>query len=233
MIREYGRRLLWLLGGLTVSSVGVSMMLQANVGLEPWSVLQQGMSRTFGMTYGTAAIVVGAAVIGIAVACGESFGIGTVGNILVCGPMIDGLLYLGWIPKMENTWAGIAMLLVGLELLTLGTWMYMKSALGAGPRDALMVVLAKKTGRTVGFCRAVVEVAIVLAGWRLGGQLGVGTLIAALGFGSLLNLNFALFRFKAAEVHQENLAETLRRLRGGAGEAEAGHRGDPEPKKRP
>ena len=86
MIREYTRRLLLLLGGLAVSSVGITMMLQANIGLEPWSVLQQGMAQTFGMTYGTAAVIVGAVVIIIAAACGESFGIGTLGNILICGP---------------------------------------------------------------------------------------------------------------------------------------------------
>lgn len=214
MIRKYGRRLLWLLGGLAVSSVGVAMMLQANIGPDPWSVLQQGMARTFGMTYGTAAVIVGAVVIGIAVLCGESFGIGTLGNIFICGPVIDLLLYLGWIPAMERFWPGVLMLLGGLETLALGTWLYMKSALGTGPRDALMVVLAKRTGRSVGFCRAVAELITVLVGWRMGGQVGAGTVIAAFGLGSLFNLNFALLRFQAAEIHQENLAETLRRLRG-------------------
>ena len=94
MIREYGRRLLWLLGGLAVSSVGITMMLQANIGLEPWSVLQQGLAQTFGITYGTAAVIVGAVIIVIAIACEESFGIGTLGNIFICGPLIDLLLYL-------------------------------------------------------------------------------------------------------------------------------------------
>ena len=215
MIREYGRRLLWLLGGLAVSSVGITMMLQANIGLEPWSVLQQGLAQTFGITYGTAAVIVGAVIIVIAISCEESFGIGTLGNIFICGPLIDLLLYLGWIPVMEHLWSGALMLLGGLELLAFGTWMYMKSALGAGPRDALMVVLAKRTRRSVGFCRAIVEVTVVLAGWRLGGQVGAGTVISAFALGSLFNLNFALLRFQAAEVHQENLTETLRRLRGG------------------
>lgn len=215
MIQNYVRRLLWLAVGLAVSSVGITMMLQANIGLEPWSVLQQGMAQTFGITYGTAAVIVGAVVIAIAAACGESFGIGTLGNIFICGPLIDLLLYLGWIPAMERLWSGTLMLLGGLELLALGTWMYMKSALGAGPRDALMVVLARRTGRSVGLCRAVVEITIILVGWRMGGQVGIGTVISALGLGSLFNLNFALFRFPAAEVHQENLSETLRRLRGG------------------
>lgn len=215
MIRNYARRLLWLAGGLAVSSVGITMMLQANIGLEPWSVLQQGMAQTFGITYGTAAVIVGAVIIAIAVACGESFGVGTLGNIFICGPLIDLLLYLGWVPAMERLWSGVLMLLGGLELLALGTWLYMKSALGAGPRDALMVVLARRTGRSVGLCRAVVEITIIFLGWRMGGQVGIGTVISALGLGTLFNLNFALLRFPAAEVRQENLSETLQRLREG------------------
>lgn len=213
MVREYGRRLLWLLGGLLVSSVGITMMLQANVGLEPWSVLQQGMSQSFGFTYGVATIIVGAAVIAAAMACGESFGVGTIANILVCGPIIDSLQYFHCIPQMKSLGTGVLMLLAGMELLALGTWLYMKSALGSGPRDALMVVLARKTRRSVGFCRSSVELLAIFIGWRLGGQVGVGTVISAIGIGTLFNLNFALLRFRAADVHQENLAETLQRLR--------------------
>ena len=215
MMREYGRRLLILAGGLMVSAVGVTMMLQANVGLEPWSVLQNGMSVFFGITYGTAAMIVGAAVIAVAVLCGESFGIGTLANIFFCPLCIDLLLYLDWIPRMESLWPGLLMLLAGMELLALGTWMYMRSALGSGPRDALMVVLARKTGRSVGLCRATVELLAIFVGWRLGGQVGIGTVITGVGVGTLFNMNFALLHFRAADLHQENLPETLRRLRGG------------------
>ena len=215
MVREYGRRLLILAGGLMVSAVGITMMLQANVGLEPWSILQNGMSLFFGITYGTAAMIVGAAVIAIAVLCGESFGIGTLANIFFCPVCIDILLYLDWIPRMQTLWSGLLMLLGGMELLAVGTWMYMKSALGSGPRDALMVVLARKTGRSVGLCRATVELIAIFVGWRLGGQVGIGTVITAVGVGTLFNLNFAMLHFKAAELHQENLPETIRRIRGG------------------
>ena len=210
MLQGYIRRTGWLLGGLLVSAVGITMMLQANVGLEPWSVLQQGMAQTFGMTYGTAAVIVGAVV--IAIACGERVGAGTIANIVLCGIFIDTLLALGWIPLMNGLWSGVLMLVGGLELLALGTWMYMRSALGSGPRDALMVAMARKTGRSVGLCRASVELVIIFIGWRLGGQVGLGTVISAVGLGSLFNLNFALLRFDAAALHQEDLTETLRRL---------------------
>ena len=212
MLQEYVRRTGWLLGGLLVSAVGITMMLQANVGLEPWSVLQQGIAQTWGITYGVSSILVGAAVILIAIACGERVGAGTIANIVLCGIFIDALLALGWIPLMNGLWSGVLMLVGGLELLALGTWMYMRSALGSGPRDALMVAMARKTGRSVGLCRASAELVIIFIGWRLGGQVGLGTVISAVGLGSLFNLNFALLRFDAAALHQEDLTETLRRL---------------------
>lgn len=212
MYREYARRLAVLLSGIVVTAVGIVMTLQANVGLEPWSVLQQGLTLTFGITFGLASILVGITVILIAVLCGERIGAGTFINIILCGVFIDTLLALDWIPKMTGLVSGVVMLLAGLEVLALGTWMYMRSALGTGPRDALMVALARKTGRSVGLCRASVDLAVVLAGWYLGGQVGVGTIISALGLGMLFNLNFALLHFDAAGLHQENLMETLRRL---------------------
>ena len=212
MVRNYIARLLWLVAGVAVSALGITMMLRANVGLEPWSVLQQGLAQTAGITYGTASMIVGAAAIGTAMLCGESFGIGTVVDIVLCAVCIDGLLWLDWIPQMHSLPSGIPMLLAGMELLAIGTWMYMKSALGAGPRDALMVALARKTGRSVGLCRASVEIVVIIAGFLLGGQVGIGTVIAAFGLGSLFNLNFHLLHFRAAELHQENIAETLRRL---------------------
>ena len=214
MVREYAKRIGILLAGLTVSAVGITLMLQANVGLEPWSVLQNGMSVFFGMTYGTAAMIVGAVVIAVAVLCGESFGIGTLANIFFCPYMVDFFLWTGWFPQMQSMGGGLLVLFAGMELLAVGTWFYMTGALGSGPRDALMVVLARKTKRSVGLCRSAVELLAILVGWLLGGQVGIGTVITAVGIGTLFNLNFALFRFRAAEVHQENLPETLRRIRG-------------------
>lgn len=212
---RYVYRLLLTAFGAFVSAVGIVLMLQANIGLEPWSVLQQGMAQTLGITYGMSTVIVGAAAIGTAMLCGESFGLGTIGNIVLCAVFIDGLLALGWVPQMQTLAGGVVMLLAGLELLVLGTWLYMRSCLGAGPRDALMVALARRIGRSVGLCRAVVEVGVIVAGWLLGGQIGVGTVIAAVGLGSLFNLNFHYLHFRPAELHQENIGETLRHLRGG------------------
>ena len=214
MLRDYVRRLLQLAAGIAVSSLGIVLMLQANVGLEPWSVLQQGLTLVLPISYGLATVIAGAAAIGLAVLLGESFGVGTIVNIIGCGVCIDAMLTLDWVPQLHSLPGGIAMLLAGLELLALGTWMYMRSALGAGPRDALMVALARKFGRSAGACRAVVDVLVTVIGFFLGGPVGVGTIISAVGLGPLINLNFAAMRFKPAEVHQENAAETIAKIAG-------------------
>ena len=204
MFQNYMRRLFWLILGVAVSSIGIAMMLQANVGLEPWSVLQQGMSLRTGMTYGTASAIAGAAAILTAVLFGESFGFGTIINIAGCAVIIDAIQAAHLIPQMHGLVSGIAMLIGGLELL----------ALGSGPRDALMVALARKFGRSAGACRAVVDVLVTVIGFFLGGPVGVGTIISAVGLGPLINLNFAAVRFKPAKVHQENAAETIAKIAG-------------------
>ena len=211
MVQNYMRRLFWLILGVAVSSVGIAMMLQANVGLEPWSVLQQGMSLRTGMTYGTASAIAGAAATAV---LARASGFSTIINIAGCAVIIDAIQAAHLIPQMHGLVSGIAMLIGGLELLALGTWLYMKSALGSGPRDALMVALARKFGRSAGVCRAVVDVLVTVIGFFLGGPVGVGTIISAVGLGPLINLNFAAVRFKPAEVHQENVAETIARISG-------------------
>lgn len=191
MLRDYVRRLLRLAAGIAVSSLGIVLMLQANVGLEPWSVLQQGLTLVLPVSYGLATVIAGAAAIGLAVLFGESFGVGTIVNIIGCGVCIDAMLALDWVPQLHSLPGGIAMLLAGLEL----------------------VALARKTGRSAGVCRICADILVTVSGFLLGGQFGIGTVISALGLGSLINLNFSLLHFHPAKVHQENIAETLRYLR--------------------
>lgn len=216
MQRRYPLRLFQLVLGSFVSSIGIVMMLQANIGLEPWSVFQQGLEKATGISFGMASVVVGLAAIAIAVVLGESFGVGTIGNIILCGVLIDAVSATGLIPQMTSLAGGVPMLLGGMELLVLGTWLYMASALGSGPRDALTVALVRHTGRSVGLCRTTMEVLVTATGWLLGGQVGVGTVLAAALLGSMMGLTFRLLRFRPAELHQETVAETARALFGRA-----------------
>lgn len=201
--------------GQVLTALGVVCMLRAGIGLEPWSVLQQGLVDTCGISFGATSILIGLAAVAIALALGERIGLGTVFSVVVPGPVIDWLLASGLVPRQEHFAGGLALLVLGLELLTLGTYFYMKPGLGSGPRDAMCVAIARRTGKRVGLCRSCIEGCAILIGALLGGPVGVGTVVAMVGIGVLIDLNFRLLRFDPRTVTQETLTDTLRGLRSG------------------
>lgn len=209
MKKQYLRRCLRVLAGLAVSAVGIVMLLQANIGLDPWNVLHQGIEHVTGISFGTATILAGGSIMLLSILLGESFGIGTLANIFCCGPIIDLILATGLIRQQTRFLPGFAMMLAGLEFLAVGTWLYMSAGLGSGPRDSLMVAIAKRTRWKVGVCRSASELLVTTAGFLMGGSVGFGTVISAVGIGVFFNLNFRLLHFHADELHQENLAESL------------------------
>lgn len=193
--------------GQGLTGLGVVFMLQANIGLEPWSVLQDGLTKTFGMSFGNAAILVGVAAVVLALVLKETFGIGTIICVFFSGWWIDFFLWLDIVPLQTSIPGGVISLLIGLELLAISTWAYMRECLGSGSRDALMVALARRTGKSEGLCRSVVEGTVILTGWLLGGQVGLGTVIAMVAIGALIDLNFRLLQFDPKTLQHENLAD--------------------------
>ena len=101
------------------------------------------------------------------------------------------------------------MLLAGLFFITMGSYFYIKSAFGAGPRDYLMVVLTRKTKIPVGICRTIIELLAILVGWLLGGMVGIGTIISAIGIGFFIQITFKVLNFDIVSVKHESLLDTI------------------------
>ena len=93
--------------------------------------------------------------------------------------------------------------------MAVGIWLYISAAMGAGPRDSLMVILARRTGKPVGACRACVEALALLAGWALGGQVGMGTILFTLMGGPIMQLVFRLVKFDVKAVRHQTFRETI------------------------
>lgn len=198
--------------GQAFTGTGVVFMLHANIGLEPWSVLQQGIHLVTGISFGTAAMLVSLGIILMDVLLGEQIGIGTFISAFLCGVFIDGIDALNLIQTQSELLSGIGYMLIGLELLVLGTWLYMGAALGCGARDAMMVALSKRSRFSPGMCRIGFELLAILVGWLMGGQVGIGTVMSAVGIGTLIDLNFRLLRFSAVDIRHENLLESVQKL---------------------
>jgi uncharacterized membrane protein YczE len=215
MYRE-GLRIARLLSGLFLYALGVVLTLHANLGYSPWEVFHQGMSKRLGLTMGVTNIVVSAAVILIDIFMGEAVGIGGICNAFLIGTLIDVLMQGGWIPVMSGFAGGTVMMVSGLFVIAAASFLYIGAGYGAGPRDSLMVILSRRTGRSAGVCRGVLEGTVLFLGWLLGGYAGIGTLIAAFGVGVAVQMVFTVLRFDVQAIHQESFRETAARISGTA-----------------
>jgi len=207
-MRTFTFRFINLMFGLFLYALGIVVTIRANIGYAPWDAFHAGLSQKAGFSFGTASILVGIFVGALVMVLGEKIGLGSILNMVLIGIYIDIIMYMGILPLSQNYATGIPMLLGGLFIIAIGSYFYIKSGFGAGPRDSLMVVLNRKTGIPVGVCRIMVELTVTIAGWALGGMVGIGTVISALAIGFFVQLVFAVLRFKPAAVQHETLRQT-------------------------
>ena len=189
------------------------MTIKANIGYAPWEVFHAGLSLTVGISIGVASIIAGVVIVVIVTAFGEKLGLGTVLSMILTGVFIDLIMMITFLPTADNIAVGLIMLIVGLFVVAIGSYFYIKSAFGAGPRDNLMVVLNRKTKLPVGVCRSIVELSVTLAGWFLGGMVGIGTVFSVVAIGFCVQIIFAIFKFNATSIQHETLSQTFKDIK--------------------
>ncbi|MEX2504724.1 MAG: hypothetical protein WD378_07730 [Egicoccus sp.] len=194
-LADVRRRLPRLLLGLALCGLGIATMVAAELGLGPWDVLHQGLSRMTGIPIGTVGIGVGVLVLLVWLPLHERPGVGTVLNVLVIGIVID--VTLLWLQTPEPAWQRWAYMLAGPVLFGIGSGFYLGTGLGAGPRDGIMTGLAR-CGLPVGAARAAIEVSVLLLGWVLGGTVGVGTIVFAATIGPIVHVTLPRLRMAEA-----------------------------------
>ena len=183
-------RLAQLYGGLLLYGVSSSLLVLAGLGLDPWDVFHQGLSRTFGLAIGTWAIIVGAAVLLLWIPLRQRPGIGTLSNVVLVGLTMN--VVLGHVDPPHMLSVRIACLVCGVFLNGVATGAYIGAGLGPGPRDGLMTGLAAR-GHSIRVVRTGIELTVLLTGWLLGGTVGVGTVVYALAIGPLAHVFVPLF----------------------------------------
>jgi uncharacterized membrane protein YczE len=173
-----------LLLGLIGYGFSMAVMVRAGLGLDPWDVFHQGLSRKTGMTIGVASAVVGVAVLCAWIPLRNRPGIGTVANVIVIALTVDAGLAM--LPTPTSLPVRIAMMVGAVVLNAISTVLYIGAGLGPGPRDGLMTGLVVRTGLSVRLVRTSIEATVLAVGWLLGGTVGVGTVLYAFGIGPLV-----------------------------------------------
>jgi|SRR5579859_7327374 len=190
----YLGRLAVLLAGLACFALGVACTYRSHAGLGPWEAFHQGLSLHLPITFGQASILTGGVIVGLSLLLGVRPGVGTLCNMVCIGLFVDG--WYAVLPDLAQApLAGqIALDVVGVAIVGLGSGLYIKANLGAGPRDSLMLALAQRTGGRISVVRTAIELSALAFGFLMGATIGIGTLIHACGVGLAVEAGFRLFR---------------------------------------
>ena len=186
--------LLYLVIGLILFGLGETMLIAANVGVSPWTVLAQGISIKTGYSIGISTFIVSIGVLILWIPLKQKPGIGTILNTIIISIVLD--VSLPYLPTPESFFLQALQVFIGVIIVGLGSGFYLISNLGPGSRDGLMTGLQKKTHLPIALIRATIEVSAVVFGFYLGGVVGIGTLVFAFGIGPAVSAGlFFVSRF--------------------------------------
>lgn len=206
---------------LFVNGFGVYLTIHASIGAAPWDVFNLGLSHTFGIIYGTASIAVSFTILVIDILLKEPIGVAMIIDAIVVGKSVDFFNYIDIVPTPKSIWSGILMTIVGLIIIGYTQGTYMMAALGAGPRDTLLVGLKKRLKKLpIGVVSIMLLSAVTFVGYLLGGPVGIGTILCALCAGPIMQFAFSTLHFNAVDIKHQFIGTSIKTLlRGKEGES--------------
>ncbi|MEL0291753.1 MAG: hypothetical protein VW942_05240 [Aquiluna sp.] len=188
---KFPSRFLKLVVGLFIYGVGVGMTVDAQLGLAPWDVLAQGISRQTSLTFGYATVLVSLMVLLSWIPLKVKPGLGSIMNAIMVGLVAD--LTLNFLPTPDSYWLKLLLFFGGMVVISFATGLYISCGMGKGPRDGLNVGIAHRFKLPFWKARSIVEITVVTIGFLLGGQVREGTLIFALGIGYMNQIGMRIF----------------------------------------
>ena len=217
MVREYSRRFsLCILSLVFFSFSNFASVRAGAAGTNAWSTLSMGLSGKFGITFGTATLIISLVIIAVDLLGRGKLGFGSFFNALLVPVFSDFYLkVLDFIPVASSMAAGVIWTLAGQLILSFGTIFYMYPALGAGPRDTMMILIGKKMpGVPIGAVKFGIEMAALLVGFLMGAPLGVGTVLVLVLQASMFQFACKVMRYEPRSVNHESVFDTWRQMMG-------------------
>jgi len=178
--------LFYLIIGLSLFAIGETLLITANQGVSPYTVLAQGISVQTNLSIGVSTFIISVIVLFFWYPLKQKPGLGTILNIILISIIID--LSIPVLPYPKTFFYQIVQTIIGVLVVGLGSAFYLTTNLGPGPRDGLMTGLQKLTNKPIALIRTLLEVSVAIVGFYLGGVIGIGTLLFAFGIGPTVSL---------------------------------------------
>lgn len=206
-------RFIKLMVGLFICSCGFILFNNSNMGMNAWNVFHEGLSLNLPITIGQASQIVGLVIILISMLLKIFPGFGTILNMYFIGIFMDKIMELNIVPFPESVFYRVLMCIVGVVVLSFGMFVYMNQELGAGPRDGLMLWLTKNTKYKLSAIKNTMELVALFFGVILGGKFGLGTIMASLVAGPLVQKIFILYKRNPKDLNQTNVISFINEIR--------------------
>lgn len=198
--------------GLLVFAFGNYLTVKANIGQAAWNVLNMGLSNVLPLTFGQITIFVSVIVILLDILMREPIGLGTILNGVLVGAFYDAFDAIDLVPVIRNPILGFFVLVVGMVIMAAAHKIYMSPCLGCGPRDTMMVGIGKYLRKVpMGVVSVIISLAVVLAGWLMGGDVGIGTIFYLLCNGFVLQVVYNALRFEPRNLKHLSLLDLVSR----------------------
>lgn len=199
-----------LLVGLFIVSFGISIMINANIGLSPWDVLHKGISDVINISMGQAIIIVSIVLTTIATIFGEKIGIGTICNTIFVGIFIDIISKSKIIPTGANFIIGFIMINVGMLIFAMGTCIYISCELGCGSKDAITILINKATKYTIKKVRCILEIIAIVIGVIMGSEFNIVTIYSAVVFGYYMQKSFDILKINPRVLDHKSINDLIK-----------------------
>ena len=180
--------------GLVIFGIGEALLVTAGVGVSPWTVFAEGVTNITGWSLGFATFIISACVLVLWIPLKRTPGMGTILNAIIIALVLEYLL--PYLPTFESYVANTVLALTGVFVTGFGGAIYLIANLGPGPRDGLMTGLQAVTRQPIALVRMVLELTVVAIGWALGGTVGLGTVLFALGIGPAVAIGMQILQFR-------------------------------------
>lgn len=185
-LKLYSARYIIFFIALFIMAFGIVLTVISELGVAPWTVFHTGVALRTGINLGRVSQITGLFIIVFSLFLGIKPTVGTVLNMYFIGFFIDLIMINKWIPVPHNLLLRWFYLVIGIIVFGIGTGIYLNTRLGSGPRDSLMLGLASLTSWSISRIRTFLEITVLILGYLLGGQLGIGTLVYALMVGHVV-----------------------------------------------
>lgn len=199
--------------GFFLFALAILLAFYSNLGMSPWDVFHMGIVNNSFLSLGQTSQIVGFVIIMLSIFLGVVPGIGSVLNMIFIGMFIDLIDSTGLLTTPDSMLGKMTLLLASIVIMGIASYFYLRVELGAGPRDGLMEGLVRKLKKPVWLIRGSIEITVLTIGFFLGGPVGVGTILLALGIGPSVQFAFKIGKYDPKTSQHMNFVDVYRSIK--------------------